>query len=165
MPDVQMVPLFPSPANVEYKGADHIYDDAGNMFAAVSAFQKTDNNITWLDVVKIAPNGVVLGSWRVFIPANTKTVGNPELSNKGTTLTVSHAVYGRDTARVSYVAFAEIAGVFVVNATQPPPPTTGDLVITSPATMAGTWRRVTSGFDRALGEMEADDGDEDRRND
>jgi hypothetical protein len=157
MPDVQMTPLFPSAGNVEYKGADHIFDAAGNMFAVLSSFQKTDNNITWLDLVKIAPNGVVLGAWRVFIPANTKTVGNPELSSKGTSLTVGHAVYGRDTARVSYMAFAEIPGVFEAGTT-PPPPTGTDLVITAPPSMAGTWRRVTSSFDVALREMERDDG-------
>lgn len=142
--DFQMAGLLPSVSTEEYKGADHLYDDADNKFEVLSVFQKVNNNVTWLRVVRTAPNGVVTGNWVLAVPANTKTVGNPQLDHVGTSLTVSTAVYSMDTARISYLAFAPIPGVYVESTAPPPPPTSGDLIITGGPhpSVVGTWRRT-----------------------
>lgn len=140
--DFTMAGIMPAPGGEEYKGGDHKRDDAGNLFIAQSMFVKTNNNITWVRVIKRSPTGAQVGAWVLAVPANTKTVGNPKLDHNGSNLTVSTDVYGMDAARISDMAYVEIPGVYVVSTAPPPPPTTGDLVITAPTVVAGTYRRV-----------------------
>lgn len=142
--DFQMYGILPAASNEEYKGFDHKRDGAGNLFLVASVFQKANNNVTWLRVVKRSPQGAQMGAWIVAIPGNTKTVGNPKISNNGVNLTLSTGVYGMDSARISDGAYVEIPGVWV-EATEPPPPPppSGEVLrITAPASMAGDWRRA-----------------------
>lgn len=145
--DVQMVGIMPASSSEEYKGAEPLYDGAGNRFTCVSVFQKANNNTTWLLVTRTTLAGLVQ-RWVLGIPANTKTVGNPGLDHRGTALVITTGVYGMDSARISDVAYAEIPGVFVENSAPPPPPpppTATDIVITAgPAGTVGTWTRRLS---------------------
>lgn len=142
MPDVNGQPIFLSAPSVEYKGAEPLYDAAGNGFMVTSEFEKSNNNNTWLVLRKVSPTGALLDSWRLLL-TGYKTAGNPGLANRDTTLVVTNAVYQAGVAadvRSSAVMKWELAGVFVVAAT-PPPPQPGP-TITLPNVVAGTYQKI-----------------------
>lgn len=161
--DLTAVSLLSLPADRSMGGSCHIYDDAQKLFIAFSSWPAIDSNNTWV-VVNQYPAGTLLTAtlpppvqtWRVFPPPGLKITGNPVLSHRGIMLTATISAFTLSTTpRIPSLIGVDVALVYAVGSTPPPPPppTTGDLVITSPAAMVGTWRRVSSGFDRAKADI------------
>jgi hypothetical protein len=165
--DVTASILFTLPADMAIGGSDHAWDDAGNFFVAWGTSPAINSNNQWIEVRKYTPpvNFAQPPAWstRVFPPANHKYTGNPTLGHRGTMLTVECSAYVWPTnlPRIAALVCADAGPVYVVGSAPPPPPpppATADLVISAPASMAGTWRRVTS-FQLALENMDMEELD------
>ncbi|HYO50556.1 MAG TPA: hypothetical protein VEW94_11960, partial [Chloroflexia bacterium] len=103
-----------APPSGMYYGVSLDIAPSGNMFVAWVDFTPANNNVTWVQVRKYAPNNTtVLGEWRIT-PTATFKIDNVSISHRGANLLVAMGTHTSvaGPARTRAVELATIPNVY-----------------------------------------------------